>query len=179
LNRNQKTLEILKKWGIKARLLNPQEKKLWIRKWKRAFLVSVPRKIIKESIYGQYFHTFSYGLTPCFEKSSALKAYSKQKITNWTILLWDGHPERVLTCGENRLPTIKQLGKLCDVQESFADIYLTAPDFQWTFCLTHEPECGPYFSQHTKGWRSKLSINVIKRKIGPRMIAYLNGRPSN
>lgn len=175
MNLSHKTLRILNKWGVKTRLLKPREKQLWIRKWKRAFLVPIPKRISNKSIYGQFFHTFSYGLTPCLENKPALKAYSKQKLNIWTVLLWDGDPERVYICSSKTLPTPKQLEKLRDTQQSFADIHLTSPDLKWTFCITHESECGPYFSQPSEGWRSKLSINAIKRKLGPKTIAYLNG----
>lgn len=175
MNSSQKTLRILNKWGVKTRLLNHREKQLWIRKWKRAFLVPIPKRISSKSIYGQFFHTFSYGLTPCLENRLALKTYSKQKQNTWTILLWDGDPERVIVCSSKALPTSKQLEKLRDIQESCADIHLTSTDLKWTFCITHESECGPYFSQPFEGWRSKLNIDAIKRKLGPKTIDYLNG----
>jgi hypothetical protein len=180
LNSTQKTLEILNKLSVKVRLLDNREKRPWLRKWKRAFLVPVPKKLCRKSIYdGEYFATFYYALTPCLKKKGAVKVYSKQREKDWIIHIWDGYPERVIACQGKILPTLKQLEKIRDLQHAFADIYITPTDLRWTFCITHEPECGPYYSQPPKGWRSKLNINTIKRKIGSRMIAYLNGKPWN
>jgi hypothetical protein len=178
LNDTQKTLEILNNLNIKVLLLNARKKRLWLRKWKRVFLVPISRKICRKSIYdGEYFATFYYALTPCSKKKGAIKIYSKQREKDWIIHIWDGYPERVMACQGKTLPTSKQLEKIRDLQHSLADIYISPTDLRWTFCITHEPECGPYFSQLPKGRRSKLNIKEIKRRIGSRMIAYFNGRP--
>src|ERR1700733_888896 len=93
----KKMLVVFKKCGFQASFLNEKEKLICIKKWKHNFLASLPKGNKKLS-WGEYFHTFSYGLTPCFKNKKALIEYSAQQADSWFVLISDGYPERVVAC---------------------------------------------------------------------------------
>lgn len=171
----KRTLKALKKWGIEARPLRGQKGNSWIRRWKRTFLVPVSRKIAKESLYGQFFHTFSFKLTPAVEGDAARQKYRNATDKDIVVFFWEGFPSfQVIECHVKKPMSVRRLEFLRDLQQSFADIHVTGSGLDWTFCVTHEPDCGPYFSKPPKNWRARLTERSIRKKLGPKMLGYLN-----
>ncbi|MER1986651.1 MAG: DUF4275 family protein [Solibacillus sp.] len=116
-------------WGIYFR-----------KRWEDCF-VSHLNQAEKEAIYlykyGYLWHVFSYEKQACLQKMDANEAFDAVKKT--TCYIFYQHSSDVLLV--ERAAALKAVD-FADEQ----DVYIVDEDFTWTYVVTHEGYCGPYFS---------------------------------
>lgn len=98
----------------------------------------------KEEIYLKSFlwHLCSWGKVECYEKIDALKMFEEQPKTKCTIF-YEFTDEAYLV--ENA-KTLSIMDLPYDrLHWYYGDIYVMDWHGKWTFMMTHESECGPYF----------------------------------
>ncbi|MEG0473287.1 MAG: DUF4275 family protein [Solibacillus sp.] len=121
-------------WGIYFR-----------KRWEEAF-VSHLKQTEKEKIYlfgsryscGYLWHVFSYDKRPYLLQTAANDAFDTVKKSKCYIFYQ--HSANVLTV--EHASTLKAA--------QFAneeDVYVVDENFTWTYVVTHESYCGPYFSK--------------------------------
>lgn len=96
---------------------------------------------IKDVCSAHIWHIFSYGFLACYEKESASELYDMQSkdecvfISNISDIAFIIEDANSLTA---------------EILNQFIDVTVTAKDFSWTYCKTHEGDCGPYFYKKDK-----------------------------
>lgn len=128
-----KTVEI-PKWGNYLR-----------EQWRECFashLSNEEQELIEMD--GFLWHLCSWGKVKCLEKEDAITAFKKQskhKCTNFYQLIDEAYLlEYAKTLAIEELPYEHY-------HMYYSDIYVMDWDSKWTFIMTHESECGPYFFQ--------------------------------
>lgn len=112
--------------------------------WLQAFAASVSEDNLSKYVARDrnfLWHIFSWELVPCLKEDAARKAFDALEYDR-AIRFHFGYYRN----GTFSITDISFTGKLCsaDLDDS-EDIYITAPDFSWTYVHTHESYCGPYF----------------------------------
>jgi Domain of unknown function (DUF4275) len=80
----------------------------------------------------------------CLEKEEAMKAFLNQKKAKCTIF-YQFNDDAYLIENANTL-SIKDLPYVRENMD-YNDLYVMDWNGKWTFMMTHEPECGPFFIQ--------------------------------
>ncbi|MBP3292559.1 MAG: DUF4275 family protein [Clostridia bacterium] len=124
--------------------LGVENRKL-VQNWLDAFAADVPADILRDDVLKScnlLWHAFTWGERECLEGEEAKQAFDALDYTE-------------AICFENgysifdfpRIDNVHTVGKMTAADlEKYSDIYITAPDFSWTYVHTHEdPFCGPYF----------------------------------
>lgn len=116
-----------------------------VRKWLDAFASDVPADILRDHVLKScnlLWHTFTWGEADCLEGEAAKQAFDALDYTE-AICFENGYSSYDFP----RIDKIRTVGKMTSAElEAYSDIYITAPDFSWTYVHTHEdPFCGPYF----------------------------------
>ena len=124
--------------------LGAENRKL-VQKWLGAFASDVPADILRDHVLKScnlLWHTFTWGEADCLEGEAAKQAFDALDYTE-AICFENGYSSYDFP----RIDKIRTVGKMTAADlEQYSDIYLTAPDFSWTYVHTHEdPFCGPYF----------------------------------
>ena len=124
--------------------LGAKNRKL-VQKWLGAFASDVPADILRDHVLKScnlLWHTFTWGEADCLEGEAAKQAFDALDYTE-AICFENGYSSYDFP----RIDKIRTVGKMTAADlEQYSDIYLTAPDFSWTYVHTHEdPFCGPYF----------------------------------
>lgn len=86
---------------------------------------------------GYLWHVFSWGKRKCFSGDKAVEVFNNRKKKHCYVFFQRSN-EALLLDDANDL-------NLRDLAEE-SDIYVVDKDFKWTFVVTHEESCGPYFS---------------------------------
>jgi len=124
--------------------LGTENRKL-VQKWLDAFAADVPADILREHVLKScnlLWHVFTWGEADCLEGEEAKQAFDALDYTE-AICFENGYSSYDFP----RINNIRTVGKMTAADlDKYSDIYLTAPDFSWTYVHTHEdPFCGPYF----------------------------------
>ena len=124
--------------------LGAENRKL-VRKWLDAFASAVPEDMLRDHVLKScnfLWHAFTWGEAECLEGEAAKQAFDALDYTE-AICFENGYS----SCDFPRIDNVRTVGKMTAAElDAYSDIYLTAPDFSWTYVHTHEdPFCGPYF----------------------------------
>ncbi len=124
--------------------LGAENRKL-VQKWLDAFASDVPADILRDYVLKScnlLWHAFTWGEADCLEGEAAKQAFDALDYTE-AICFENGYSSYDFP----RIDKIRTVGRMTAADlEQYSDIYLTAPDFSWTYVHTHEdPFCGPYF----------------------------------
>lgn len=124
--------------------LGAENRKL-VQNWLDAFADGVPEDVLRDHVLkscNHLWHTFTWGERECLEGEEAKRAFDALDYTE-AICFENGYSSYDFP----RIDNVRTVGKMTAAElDSYSDIYLTAPDFSWTYVHTHEdPFCGPYF----------------------------------
>ncbi|TYS69943.1 DUF4275 family protein [Sutcliffiella horikoshii] len=134
-NKEFRTVEI-PKWGNYLRC-----------QWRDCFashLSSEEQKMIGMDDF--LWHLCSWEKVKCFEKEEAIIAFNKQSKYKCTIF-YQFIDEAYLINKANTLKVTDLPYEQCHLY--YSDIYIMDWNSKWTFIMTHESKCGPYFIQIT------------------------------
>ena len=126
---------------------------LVVDKWLSMFAKDVPKEILANHVTksGNFlWHIFSWGKAFCLDGGAAREALDSLAYDTSCIMFFGGCSENGEICIDDLSfcdnPSSAQLDELQE-QLLFTkkDIYVVGKDFRWTYVLTHEMSCGPYF----------------------------------
>ena len=114
-------------------------------KWLCNFAPDIPGDMLRDHVLKScnlLWHAFTWGEAECLEGEDAKRAFDELDYTE-AICFEDGYSRFDFP----RINKVRTVGKMTSADlEKYSDIYLTAPDFSWTYVHIHEdPFCGPYF----------------------------------
>ncbi|AST90003.1 atp synthase f1 subunit delta [Sutcliffiella cohnii] len=112
-------------------------------KWEASF-ASHLSTVEKEAIYFKSFlwHLCSWEKVDCYEKHDAIKMFERQEKMKCTIFY--EHTEEAYLIDNAKNLSVKDLPH-DQFHMYYGDMYVMDWNGQWTFIMTHESECGPYF----------------------------------
>ena len=124
--------------------LGAENRKL-VQNWLDAFAADVPADILRDDVLKScnlLWHAFTWGEADCLEGEEAKQAFDALDYTE-AICFENGYSRYDFP----RINNVRTVGKMTAADlDQYSDIYITAPDFSWTYVHTHEdPFCGPYF----------------------------------
>ncbi len=96
--------------------------------------------------YSEQFrwHLFSFGLLPALAGNDARRAFfSIPKNTLWVFFQISDQAIKLENARRLKASDLDALHALAGLEE--ADVYIFDPQNDWTYVLTHESTCGPYF----------------------------------
>ncbi|MEH7239569.1 DUF4275 family protein [Bacillus sp. JJ1562] len=98
----------------------------------------------KEKIYLDHFlwHLCSWEAINCTIKGEAIELFNQQKKDNCTI--FNQYIDEVYLVGNAKSLWVQDL-PYDPLHMFYSDIYVMDWEQKWTFIMTHEGECGPYF----------------------------------
>ena len=112
--------------------------------WDMAFGEAVPENAREAVFYNEFrWHLFSYGTleAKCGEDArAAMDAKSSQRLH----LFWQNSEDAWAMRNAFDL-TAADVDRIAEASEP--DLYIFDDEGCWTYVLTHEPNCGPYFFQ--------------------------------
>ena len=129
-----------------------------VEKWLQAFAMEVPRKIIKNHVTASgnfLWHIFGWGKADCFQGDEARNILDSISSKEKCILFHNGFSVN----GKNKIEDLSRCVKLSSIQMdelqqkqpfSKKDIHLVEQNFEWSYIITHESDCGPYFCYRSK-----------------------------
>ena len=138
---------------IQYEQLSKQETKHLIKKWIEKFIPYIEKNKIKEfNIYGTgkekynnyLWHAFSYDILTTESADNSPLCYSAVHKKKCFVLLNNEQIAYVIEDAANLDVSIIN---------KYKDILIFDSNFTWTYCHTHEEDCGPYFYQ------KKTSVN--------------------
>ncbi|MET1118259.1 DUF4275 family protein [Priestia megaterium] len=133
--------DALKKKGMFVKKLANQGK-LFRKRWENEFASALSASQKKKIYMDQFlWHAFSYEKLSCLQGEQAIQAF-EQQIKNDCYLLFE-HDERVLQLSKCKHLTSADLSGNANMY--LEDLYVVDEDFTWTYVITHESSCGPYF----------------------------------
>ncbi len=124
--------------------LGAENRKL-VQNWLDAFASTIPEDMLRGHVLkscNHLWHTFTWGERECLEGEEAKRAFDALDYTE-AICFEGGYSSFDFP----RIDNVRKVGKMTAADlNKHSDIYITAPDFSWTYVHTHEdPFCGPYF----------------------------------
>ncbi|AWD67618.1 DUF4275 family protein [Priestia aryabhattai] len=136
-----KMKDALKKKGMFVKKL-PNQGELFRKQWEHEFADALSASQ-KKKIYMDEFlwHAFSYEKLPCLQGEQAVQAFEQQ--AKYDCYLFFEHEEEVLKLSKCRQLTNADLSGNTNMY--LEDLYVVDKDFTWTYVITHESSCGPYF----------------------------------
>lgn len=136
-------INLLKSKGILVSKLIGKRDELR-KQWEEAFAKHLSKSQKRKIYLHQHlWHIFSYNKLSCLDEQKARDAFNKVKKNGCYIFYYDN--QNVLLLGNARSLRAEDLIK--DVDDFLEDVYVVDTDFTWTYVLTHEEYCGPYFYQ--------------------------------
>ncbi|OLS33369.1 DUF4275 family protein [Bacillus sp. MRMR6] len=136
-------IKLLKSKGILVSKLVGKRDELQ-KQWEEAFAKNLSKSQKRKIYLHQHlWHVFSYKKLSCLEEQKARDAFNKVKKSGCYIFYNDN--QNVLLLGNDKSLRAEDLIK--DVDDFLEDVYVVDTDFSWTYVLTHEEYCGPYFYQ--------------------------------
>ncbi|MGN9865368.1 DUF4275 family protein [Bacillus swezeyi] len=102
----------------------------------------------KEEIYLAHFlwHLCSWDAVNCFIEGEAIKLFNQHKKRKCTIFYQDINEAYLVENAKNL--RIQDL-PYDPLHMFYGDIYVMDWEQKWTFIMTHEEKCGPYFISHS------------------------------
>ncbi|CAH0344256.1 hypothetical protein BCI9360_00499 [Bacillus sp. CECT 9360] len=117
------------------------------KQWKQCFTKSISKSVKKNIYFDQFlWHIFSYEIIQCLENEEAIEAFNKEHKKDCYVFYQNIDDVLML----NNAKEIKPHDFISEPQAFYSDIYIVNKDFTWTYVLTHEKYCGPYFYKPTK-----------------------------
>ena len=110
---------------------------------KKDWLAHFATGINKHDIGANQFmwHVFSYGKIPCLEGNEATTHFHLQNKTKCYIL-FQHHDDAYYL--ENATD-LTQNDLIDGIDFDSSDLYVVSKKFNWTYVITHESSCGPYY----------------------------------
>ncbi|KGX92310.1 ATP synthase F1 subunit delta [Pontibacillus halophilus JSM 076056 = DSM 19796] len=119
-------------------------------RWEEAFAHTLSLSQKRNIKLHQYlWHVFSWRKFPCKEGQQAMTAFN-QVHKNACYLFYQGDEDTLLIRNATNL---KAADVINNVDGYMDDVYVVDVDFKWTYVVTHEPDCGPYFFQ--SNWKTE------------------------
>ncbi|MDN3451845.1 DUF4275 family protein [Planococcus sp. APC 3906] len=107
-------------------------------KWEEAFAKDMSQSQKRKMALKQcMWNVFSWGEIECLKEQKAIEAFDLQKKFG-CYLIYTSSEEAI------HIPKANQL-KAKDITYICSDLYIVDEHFTWTYVLTHEEDCGPYF----------------------------------
>ena len=131
--------------GIEFRKMGKNEYERYRNEWVKRMMPSfADEKRVRAHCLGEgcyLWHLFSYEHVKAVEGDEALQTFDATKKC-----------KSILLCNwENKGYVLLHTYKLkAQTLEKFADVIVTSANFAWTYCKTHEENCGPYFYRPIK-----------------------------
>lgn len=133
----QKQSERLQSVNIEYKVLPNREGELE-RQWEDAFAQGISKSQKRKMKFNQcMWNVFSWGKIECLKEHQAIAAVETQKKAG--CYLFSVSSEKAFY-----IPKANRL-KVNDIAHFGDDLYLVDESFTWTYVLTHEKDCGPYF----------------------------------
>jgi hypothetical protein len=141
-------LHYLRHEGFHAQIVDLQERRTLQYAWRRHFAVGVYNATGRWIHCGTDWHAFSYGFTPCLRESVASARFARLRPSQFVALSSNPAVLSARCQGEASLEVVS-FERFLDRHRIAFDVYLFAPDYEWTFVLTHERQngFGPYFAR--------------------------------
>lgn len=138
----QQFLEVFEKLGINSSPLPQKEISSYKKEWLQHFAPEgadwkkLKKLCLKNHGFGVYlWHIFSYEILQAQEGPEAILHFNDLKKGNCIILS---------NIGDFAFELEDAKGLTAEKLELFVDVTITAKDFSWTYCRTHEEDLGPY-----------------------------------
>ena len=129
----------------------PCEKDALSTQWDSLFSSLVPRAVKNSTLHysdQHKWHVFSFNLLQAQQGAKARKAFDAQKKT--ALFLFFQYGKKAFHIQNADLLSAEDLDALHAYSSlDHADLYLFDPSSKWTYVLTHEASCGPYFYRAT------------------------------
>lgn len=107
-------------------------------KWEKAFAKDISQSQKRKMAFEQcMWNVFSWGKIECLKEKQAIEAFDLQKKAG-CYLICTSSEEAI------HIPKATRL-KAEDIIHVGSDRYIVDEHFTWTYVLTHEEDCGPYF----------------------------------
>ncbi len=114
-----------------------EESEELIQKWDYSFAKNISESVKRDIYYDQFkWHIFSYEKQECLKEEEARNAFNavaKEEL----YIMYQGNPIVSLYSNASELKA--------EDFDSKQDIYIFDKNFSWTYVLTHESMCGPYY----------------------------------
>lgn len=114
----------------------------FFQRWYAAFAPAVDSETMQKYVTAEGccpWHIFTHGGVECLSGDDAFAAY--KKIAAGDVYCYVG---REYSGGRCKLRA-NNFAEITASRQTGDEIYITAPDFSWTFVWTHEEAFGPYF----------------------------------
>ena len=137
-------LEFKNKLEEKGLIFNEVEGKAgdFKKKWEETFLNNISKSQKKKiKIDSFLWHIFSYEKLPCLKGEEAIEAFDKQ--TKKECYIFEQYEDNAFKVMNTHKLKAKDI--TTELGEYLSDIYIVSSCFTWTYIVTHEKECGPYF----------------------------------
>ena len=109
--------------------------------WEITFTMSLTKAIKNKIHFKQHsWHVFSYEELECLEKQKAITAFNNQKKNEFYIFY---QTEKNALMIENAKDISSE--DVMNIRNGYVDVYVVDKGFTWTYIVTHEESCGPYF----------------------------------
>ncbi len=113
-------------------------------RWLKTFAADLPEDILREHVLKScnfLWHVFGWGKTDFLQGDAAREAFDNLDYTE-AVYFESGYS----VSDYPRVRFISTVPKSpASRYDTLDDVYVTAPDFSWTYVHTHETDCGPYF----------------------------------
>ncbi|TWT26026.1 DUF4275 family protein [Planomicrobium sp. CPCC 101110] len=107
-------------------------------RWEEAFAIGISKSQKRKLAFKQcMWNVFSWGKIKCLKEHQAKGAFDLQKKAG-CYLICTSSEEAIFISKASRL-------KAKDITHIGSDLYIVDDRFTWTYVLTHEEDCGPYF----------------------------------
>jgi len=107
-------------------------------KWEEAFTKDISQSQKRKMAFKQcMWNVFSWEKIKCLKEQPAIAAFDLQKKEGCYLICTPGE-EAIYIPKATRL-------KAKDIIHVDNDLYIVDEHFTWTYVLTHEEDCGPYF----------------------------------
>ncbi|MDJ0333540.1 DUF4275 family protein [Planococcus sp. S3-L1] len=118
--------------------LVPNKGNVLEQKWEEAFAKGISQSQKRKIAFKQcMWNVFSWRKIECLKEQQAIEAFDLQKKAG-CYLICTSSEEAIHITKANRL-------KAKDITHVGSDLYIVDEHFTWTYVLTHEEDCGPYF----------------------------------
>ncbi len=137
------------KWKVRGLIRTACQKEEVSRLWDELFLSAVTKEAkARSKMYNEQFrwHIFSFELLEAMSKNEADKTFEAMRKNLLFVFFQYGENAYQIENADFLSAEDLRLWKEYSTLEE-SDIYIFDPAAQWTYVLTHEEACGPYFYQ--------------------------------
>ncbi|MBT2696634.1 DUF4275 family protein [Bacillus sp. ISL-40] len=134
-------IDVLKDSKIGVFDLNNKGQELQ-KQWGEVFARELSKNQKRQIHYGQFmWHVFSYELLPCKKGQRARDAFDLVSKDECYIFYQNNQNALLI----EKAASLKSNHIINEIDGYIHDVYVVDKDFSWTYILTHEENCGPYF----------------------------------